>query len=574
MLRYVVCATLLFSGQAWATSWYIDPVSGSSGNAGTEAAPKSAYSQLTVAAGDEIYFKRGTTHNAAISVTSGNSVGDPTLYGAYGSGAKPILTSNTNTFGGSDRDYVSAENLNIQTTTSSAASVRMDRPQDIVFDSCEFSGGLNGIRMEAISTGGSQTLDRVTIRNSTFTGQTQNGIFMIIGATDAEVVSSGVTITGNEFTGIGKEATRLTYQSQSFGVRDHRYISVTFTDNYAHDLLRTTPSSLDTPPHDQCFHFKNLREPTLGNSVIARNKIKNCGRLASETSGDASLITGFWFEGLTNTYVYDNVADNIMTPGTADGGAFFLDSSCFLGTGCSSPSTEYVSTGNYFMRNVAANTNNNKACSPFTGSNCNNSEGFSITRGARDNVFISNIAYNNAIGFHVVGNAGVNYFYNNTAGSNDYGFYIQSNSGDTPAGEAQVLRNNVTYGNTVKDYMHSTALTPKADEQYNLIGTIENDTVHGTTVTADPRFVGGTRPMSPWGFAPSAISPMIANGNDATCAAQDFYGDAFRAECDLGAIRRDQCYRRSESGSKSPARTRAEIVSRCRGIPGRYPEGL
>lgn len=502
---------VLASLGAEATSWYIDPVGGASGNAGTEVSPKSAYSQLTVAAGDEIYFKRGTTHSGQITVTSGNSTSDPTLYGAYGTGAKPILTSSTNTIVGSAKDFVRFENLDIRTTlSSSAASIRMDQPQDIEVDSCDFSGGFNGIRMEAITAGGGQTLDRVSIRSSTFTGQVQNGIFMIIGATDVAIVSTGVSIVDNEFTGIGKEAVRLTYQSQSFGVRDHYYRSVTFTDNYAHDLLRTTPASLDSPPHDQCFHFKNLRETTLGNSIIARNIIKNCGRIPAETSGDVSLITGFWFEGMTNTMVYDNVADNIMTPGTEDGGAFFLDSSCFGGTGCSSPSTEYVSTGNYFLRNKAINTNINKSCVPFTGSNCNNSEGFSITRGARDNVFVGNIAYLNAIGFHVVGNAGVNYFYHNTAGNNSYGFFIQSNSGDTPAGEAQVLRNNIAFGNTVKDYAHSTALTPKADEKYNFIGSIENDTVDATSSSANPKFLGPLTQDN--GFRLNANSPACGFG--------------------------------------------------------------
>jgi len=526
-MRAVLLCLCLLAGEAWATTWYIDPVGGASGNAGTsEGAPKSAYSQLTVAAGDEIYFKRGTSHSGQITCTSGNSAGDPTLYGAYGTGNAPILTINNNVFLCQDKDFVRWENLTIRPTSSTAAGIRADRPQDLVIDNVEFDGtggGLDGIRMEAISTGGSQTMDRVTIQNSYFHDFTQgDGIRAFIGATDAAVVSVGMTTTGNIFERIGKAPARFSYQSASFGVRDHFYRSFTFTDNIVRDSLNSTPSTIDD---DQCLHFRNIRETTLGLSVIARNTITNCGRNPEQITGnDTALLTGFWFEGMTNVLVYDNVGDDIRTP-NGDGGIFFLDSN-------TAAADEYVTQNNYFLRNVARNASGNTDCVPFTVTQCNNSEGFSVTRGASGNVFVSNIAYNNPIGFHVTGNAGVNTWYHNVAGSNDYGFYLQTNSGDTPAGLAQVMSNNAACGNAVFDYRHGSS--PKANETYNLICTMDGDTQDATTLTAGPQWVGGPTPTTAEGFRPNAGSPLIRAGTP-TSAKYDFRGRRFNIPPSIGA---------------------------------------
>lgn len=497
---------VLLSYPAAATPWFVSTAKGSSSYPGTEALPKSAASQLTVAAGDEVYFERGTAHPFQITCVSGNSSSDPTVYGAYGTGAAPILTTNNNVFICQDKDFVQFENIRIRPTLSTAAAVRADSPQDLYFINVEFDGtggGLDGIRTEAI-TSATQTMNNVIVRNSWFHDFAQgDGIRMVIGPGDGPLVSVGVSVTGSLFERIGKAPARFTYQNASFGGRDHGYRSFTFTDNTVRDSLLVTPAVVDD---DQCLHFRNIRETTLGQSVIARNLIKNCGRVA----GDATEITGYWFEGLKNVLVYDNVADGIFAP-DKDGGAFFLDSSCFALVNCSSPASDYVSEGNYFLRNEARNTYSNKLCTPFTAVQCNNSEGFSITRGANGNTFVANIAYMNAIGFHVTGNAGQNFYYNNVAVGNDYGIWIQTNNGDTPPGAAQIIRNSIFWGNAVTDYQYATSF-PKADEQFNDIGTIVNSTKHGTDLSVDPKFIGGPKPSTADGFQLKPTSPLIGAG--------------------------------------------------------------
>lgn len=484
-----------------ATTWYVDPVAGTSAGDGSISAPKQRVTQLTVAAGDEVLTKRGTEHTwGQITCVSGNSAADPTVYGTYGTGKRPLFSANNNVFLCGDADYITYDGLRVKPTLSTAAAFRMDRAQNIMFTDVEFDGtggGLDGIRVEAISTA-TPVLDNITILDSYFHDFAQgDGIRSVIGHVSIPVSSTGWTVRRTLFERIGKAPARFTYQNQTFGSVDHIYRSFIFTDNVVKDSLLVTPTTVDD---DQCLHFRNVRETVPGNSIIARNKIINCGRL----TGDTTEITGYWFEGLKNVIVAENEITGLKAP-DKDGGAYFLDSSCHLGTGCSSYSTEYVSENNYFLNNRAYNIRGGRLCVPFTSTQCNNSEGFSITRGARNNYFYGNIVQDALIGFHVTGNADVNYFYNNTTVGNDYGWYVQTNNADTPAGVAQVLQNNLSYGNAVQDYAHSTAF-PKANETYNLIGTMSNDTQDATTLTGNPMLVGGTTLKTVEQARPSASS--------------------------------------------------------------------
>lgn len=91
----------------------------------------------------------------------------------------------------------------------------------------------------------------------------------------------------------------------------------------------------------------------------------------------------------------------------------------------------------------------------------------------------------------------------------------------------------------------------------------------------DPQFIGGTSPTTAEGFRLRATSPLAGAGTDLGDEVADYFGDTFyNGKWDIGAFRRDSCYRRSRDGKLDMARTRAQVVSRCLGVPGRYPEGL
>jgi parallel beta-helix repeat protein len=104
------------------------------------------------------------------------------------------------------------------------------------------------------------------------------------------------------------------------------------------------------------------------------------------------------------------------------------------------------------------------------------------------------------------------------------------------------------------------------------VGDLTAQTLDGASLTSDPKFVGGANPQTPWQFSLSASSRLPGSGD--TCADNDFFGDPFYVACDIGAIRRDQCYRRAPDGALSKSRFKSQVISRCNGVPGRYPEGM
>lgn len=516
------------------TTYYIDPENGSSANDGSSPAlAKSRYSQLTVAAGDTVLFRRGTTHPGQISPTNGTDANTRTTLGAYGTGNKPRLEHSTNVIIKTSPTpaYLAISDLIIAPTASSSgvSGTRLDNPIYSSITNCDFIGGENGIRCDCVVS--SSVFNNNVITGNTFRDQAGAAIRIILGTTSGadSIVGHSTSVVDNDFENVGKEAILFGTQGANVaGSRLHRYHTMTVTDNHARNCMLTKPATLDD---DQCFSFKNFRETTLGNTIIARNTATNIGR----TGGDSALIVGFWFEGMTKCIVADCVADNIMTPGANDGGCFFLDSNTASGN-------EFRCEENVFLRCVALNTNNNKRWVPYpSGGQGNNSDGFTISRGAINNVLASCIAINCAVGIHVTGNCQANSFYNCTTAGNDYGWYVQSNSGDTPAGQAQVIRNCISYANRFSDYEHSTAVTPKSDEKYNNFGVMVQDTADATTTQVDPKFVAGLRPTTAEGVKLRSDSPCRRKGAS-YLAVGGVYPDAggrrARLPADLGAWQR------------------------------------
>ncbi|MEO8822158.1 MAG: T9SS type A sorting domain-containing protein [Ginsengibacter sp.] len=90
-----------FSFNSFATTYYLSSSSGSDNNSGTDASsPWRSIDKLNsfynLRSGDNVLFKRGDTFYGGIQVNNSGSSGNPITYGAYGSGAKPIITGFTN----------------------------------------------------------------------------------------------------------------------------------------------------------------------------------------------------------------------------------------------------------------------------------------------------------------------------------------------------------------------------------------------------------------------------------------------------------------------------------------------
>lgn len=103
---------------------YVDQTSGADTNTGRS--DTSAWKTIakvnaeTFSPGDKILFKRGETWNERLIVPSSGAEGHPITFGAYGSGALPILNGNGISFGGGNglinlknHDFVVIEYINI-----------------------------------------------------------------------------------------------------------------------------------------------------------------------------------------------------------------------------------------------------------------------------------------------------------------------------------------------------------------------------------------------------------------------------------------------------------------------------
>ena len=91
---------LLFSITTNATTYYLSSSSGNDSNNGTDpSTPWKTIDKLNsfhyFQAGDNILFKRGDTFYGSIAISNSGTGGSPIIYGAYGSGAKPIITGFT-----------------------------------------------------------------------------------------------------------------------------------------------------------------------------------------------------------------------------------------------------------------------------------------------------------------------------------------------------------------------------------------------------------------------------------------------------------------------------------------------
>ena len=82
-----------------ATTYKVDDTGGSNSNNGISAPwatlSKVASSQGSFNPRDSILFKRGGQYSGSINITVSGSAGNPIVFGAYGSGDKPMFTGNS-----------------------------------------------------------------------------------------------------------------------------------------------------------------------------------------------------------------------------------------------------------------------------------------------------------------------------------------------------------------------------------------------------------------------------------------------------------------------------------------------
>lgn len=163
--------------------------------------------------------------------------------------------------------------------------------------------------------------------------------------------------------------------------------------------------------------------------------------------------------------------------------------------------------------------------------------------------------------------------FNNSVNNAPVCFSTESASGTS------IIQNNVGIGCTTSGIRKNAGDTETNNAISDSADFVQNETTTTTpgtgAVTVDPQFLGGANPTTAEGFQLKKTSPLRGAGVcviDDGCVYDDFGGNGLK--WDIGAIRRDACYRRGPSGAISPARRAQELVMRCGGSPAYYPEGL
>lgn len=93
-MRRLLIALLLVPGWASAATYYVDCNAGAGGD-GSLATPWDAVADVNAAsfsAGDSVLFAKGCSWSETLTVPSSGSAGNPITFGAYGSGAKPLIS--------------------------------------------------------------------------------------------------------------------------------------------------------------------------------------------------------------------------------------------------------------------------------------------------------------------------------------------------------------------------------------------------------------------------------------------------------------------------------------------------
>lgn len=139
---------LLLLARTRQTQFYFDAVGGNDAAPGTPGSPKqtlAAASALLLQPGDAVWFNRATTFIGELHVSKSGTVANPITFGAYGSGALPILDNQMNDKN-SEAVQVQASNivleyLNVKNTTPGAGvGIILQSGSNNVIGYCDLSG--------------------------------------------------------------------------------------------------------------------------------------------------------------------------------------------------------------------------------------------------------------------------------------------------------------------------------------------------------------------------------------------------------------------------------------------------
>jgi hypothetical protein len=148
-----------------------------------------------LSAGDSVLFKRGETFTGYLDVGYSGSAGNPITFADYGTGALPILNSNTlsTITVWSNKSYVTFTNLQVQNGTNQNIQL-YDSDNHLTFNNITSVGNTDGL----VSSSGSFTY--ITVNGFTTSGLGATKSAMILtGSTVSNLTISNVTSSGGNY---------------------------------------------------------------------------------------------------------------------------------------------------------------------------------------------------------------------------------------------------------------------------------------------------------------------------------------------------------------------------------------
>lgn len=191
------------------SDYYIDPT-GANGT-GSQASPYNSFASVpSLVAGDNVYFKRGTTHvgqvlyNAARGAST--TLASPITFGAYGAGAKPRVTSVNWCIDIDAREGIVVRDIQCGATgTYSDGGVRVLNAGNCTVYGVTIEDRCNqGIRFDNTTAG---LLRNINAMYNEVLGTFNDVGIVVIWGTSVGGIYEDVTVTGNTVTRTGARAT-------------------------------------------------------------------------------------------------------------------------------------------------------------------------------------------------------------------------------------------------------------------------------------------------------------------------------------------------------------------------------
>jgi polysaccharidase protein len=251
------------------STFYVDSRTGSDGNNGSAATPWAsidAVNRAGLAAGDTVLFARDAAFTGTIDLHTSGVAGAPITFGAYGTGADPLITGGANGVSGNGQDYITVRDLHIANVGGAGVisfgsndwtidNVHVDHagsawvPGNNEFSAFQFRGVAN-----------------LTIENSEYDHITGDGVFLW----DA----NGVRILNNHFeTPQGATADNIhSYQMHNYEVRGNTLSFADATDSGKGNMV--VQESSDGVIADNTFIMTHAHYGiggTIQNGVVENN---------------------------------------------------------------------------------------------------------------------------------------------------------------------------------------------------------------------------------------------------------------------------------------------------------------